>query len=159
MKTIPAGFLRPGDPDLGAPDVLHLEFEWINGLRVVLKRTEQGWTASALDAPNVCATGATRECVTEAVQSLLAERPAPNPYLAVAGTFADDPFADDVDAFSAAERQRERDAIVQAQSGLPLPEGLRKLSCAYKASRRVGPEGGVNSDVLVRDCARQARGV
>jgi hypothetical protein len=114
MKAIPAGFLRPGDPDLGTPDTLDLEFEWINGFREVLKRTAQGWTASALDAPNVCASGATRERVTEAVQALLAERPTPNPYLAVAGTFADDPFADEVDAFIAAERQRERDAAAAA---------------------------------------------
>jgi len=37
------------------------------------------------------------------------QRDKQNPYLAFAGIFADDSFADEVDAYIAAERQRERD--------------------------------------------------
>jgi hypothetical protein len=33
----------------------------------------------------------------------------PNPYLAAAGMFADDSFADEVDAYIAAQRERERE--------------------------------------------------
>ena len=36
--------------------------------------------------------------------------PGENPFLAMAGTFSDDPFLPRVDAYVAAERQRERDA-------------------------------------------------
>jgi len=40
-------------------------------------------------------------------------RDEPNPYLAFAGIFADDSFADEVDAYIAAERQRKRDEAAQ----------------------------------------------
>jgi hypothetical protein len=83
---------------------------WINGFHVVLEQTEWGWEASVIEVPTVHATGLTREHAIETVRAELVERRAPNPYLAVAGAFADDPFGDEVDAFICAERQRERDA-------------------------------------------------
>lgn len=82
----------------------------VRGFRVGFERSERGWEASVPDAPTVHATGSTVDQVINILHTALAGQPAPNPYLALADSFADDPFADEVEAFIEAERQRERDA-------------------------------------------------